>query len=277
MLASVSAAGRSGSSRGVTGMEEPVLSSVANALRVLEYVAREGEAGISQIARDLGLTVGTVYRLVATLADAGYVEQNPSNRRYRPGPKVPELARVIRPDSDFVALAHPRLQRLMAEAGETTNVGVLRDGMVVYIDRAVTSQPLAVAVSIGSRVPAYCTSLGRAILAYTDPEVRADYLRRLPRLARNDPQVTPSRDQLTAMLDTTSDRGYAEDNGEFSPDIACLAAPILDARGLAVAAVSVAGLRSRITERRGELLPLVQDAAKELSELLQTLGNTTRI
>jgi DNA-binding IclR family transcriptional regulator len=250
-----------------------MLSSVGNALRVMEFVAHEGEAGVSQIADALGLTVGTAHRLVSTLVQAGYVEQNPTNRRYRPGPKISELARMARPDHDFVALAHPRLRRLMAETGETTNLGVLRDGLVVYIDRAVTSQPLAVTVSIGSRVPAYCTSLGRAILAFSDPDVRADYVKRLPQLARHDPQVAPSRNELKAILATTQEHGYAEDAGDFSPDIACLGGPVLDEHGHAVAAVSIAGPRSRITDRKSELLPLVQNAAKELSDLLQTLGS----
>lgn len=254
-----------------------MLSSVANALRVLEFVSREREAGISQIARELELTVGTVYRLVATLVDAGYVEQNPANRRYRPGPKISELARVMRPDGDFVALAHPRLQWLMDQTGETTNVGVLRDGMVVYVDRVVTSGPLAVAVSIGSRVPAYCTSLGRAMLAFADAATVDGYLKALPRLSRADPQVPPSREQLTTILTKVRELGYAEDAGDYSPDIACLGAPILDSRGQAMAAVSLSGLRSRVTERKSDLLAPLQTAAKELSELLQTLGDSTRI
>jgi IclR family transcriptional regulator, KDG regulon repressor len=254
-----------------------MLNSVTNALRVNEFIVERGEAGISEIARALDLTVGTTYRLVATLAEAGYVEQNLTNRRYRPGPKIAELARQLRGTGDFLHLAHGRLVQLKTETNETVNLGVLREGSVVYIDRAVTDQPLAVAVQIGSRVPAYCTSLGRAMLAYSDDETVNAYLKQLPKFAKGQPQKPPATGELRTILESARSAGYAEDNGEFAPDIACFAAPILDSMGKAAAAVSVSGPRVRITERRKELVPSVLTTAGELSELLQSLGDSMRI
>lgn len=254
-----------------------MLSSVANALRVLEHLVQHGEAGVSEIARALDLTVGTAHRLVATLVETSYAEQNSSNRRYRPGPKIPELARKMRRGADFVTLAHRELMDLMTEAGDTVNLAVLRDREVVYIDRAVTDQPLAVTVNIGSRVPAYCTSLGRAILAFSDDEVIEDYLEHLPELAEEAEQPAPTVDELRDILKEARERGFAEDKGEFAPDIACVAAPILDSSQRATAAVSIAGPQTRITERRDELLPMVQRTTKELSGLLQTMGDSARL
>lgn len=254
-----------------------MLSSVTNALRVLEFLVAKGEAGISETARALDLTVGTAHRLVATLVEKGYAEQNSSNRRYRPGPMIPDLARAMRGSSDFVGIAHTKLIELMAQAGDTVNLAVLRDHDVVYIDRAVTSQPLAVAVSIGSRVPAYCTSLGRVMLAYSSDEVIEDYLDRLPDLAAQAEQPAPGPDELREIIKSAREAGYAQDNGEFSPDIACVAAPILDSSGEPAAAVSVAGPQSRIVQRHGTLVPLVKTTAKELSELLEAMGDSVRL
>lgn len=251
-----------------------MLSSVTNALRVLEFLIEQDEAGVSETARALDLTAGSTHRMIATLVELGYVEQNSENRRYRPGPKIPDLARTIRGTGDFVELAHGYLTKLMEEAGETVNLGVLRDDQIVYIDRAVTDQPLAVAVSIGSRVPAYCTSLGRAILAFSEEQVVDDYLDRLPELAVGADQPRPSVEELQSILREARENGFAEDKGEFSPDIACVAAPIVDSQQCAAAAVSIAGPLSRIPKRRDELVPLVKVTAKELSGLLQTMGES---
>src|SRR5687767_7967147 len=112
---------------------KPMLSSVANALRVLEHLVESGEAGVSEVARTLRLTVGTAHRLIAALVEAGFAEQNPANRRYRPGPKIVALARKMNQGVDFITLAHSQLERLGAAAGETVNLGVLREEQVVYI------------------------------------------------------------------------------------------------------------------------------------------------
>lgn len=249
-----------------------MLSSVANALRVLEFLVDAGEAGISDVARGLGFTVGTTFRIVSTLVEAGYVVQNPENRRYRPGPKIPDLARRMRGSDDFVELAHSHLERLRDEADETVNLGVLRDGQVVYLDRAVTDQPLAVAVRVGSQVPAYCTSLGRAILARSGEATVADYLDRLPVLARGQVQPAPTVEQLLAVLDAAREQGYAEDRGDFAEGISCVAAPVLGADGYSVAAVSISGPSPRIEPCRTDLTALVVRAANELSELLRSVG-----
>ncbi len=251
-----------------------MLSSVANALRVLEFLVEKGEAGISEIARGLDFTVGTTYRLVATLAEADFVEQSAANRKYRPGSKIPELARRIgQAGGDFTSVAHNRLERLMEQSGQTVNLGVLRGDEVVYVDRAVTDQPMAVSVRIGSRVPAYCTSLGRALLAFSPEEVVEDYSGRLSELGADQPQPAPTAEGLRDILDAVRAEGVAYDDGEFADDIACIAAPILDSRGRVKAALSLSGLRSRVNERRDELAPMVRMAAKELSELLQAVGD----
>jgi DNA-binding IclR family transcriptional regulator len=249
-----------------------MLSSVANALRVLEYLAETGEAGVSEVARSLRLTVGTAHRLIAALVEAGFAEQNPANRRYRPGPKIVVLARKMHQGVDFITLAHAQLERLGAAAGETVNLGVLRDEQVVYIDRVTTDQPLTVSVRIGSRVPAFNTGLGRVLLAFGPDDRRMDYEKRVKKLAAAEGRTIDAK-KFTSVLDTVKRKGYADDDGEFDPDIACVAAPIVDSSGRAIAAVSVSGLRTRVRDRRDELTGMVRLAGKEISDLLATVGD----
>lgn len=254
-----------------------MLSSAANALRVLEVLVKQGETGISDIARTLDLTVGTTFRLVTTLVDSGFAERNASTRRYRPGSKIYELARHLRGSQGFVSSANPHIDQLMQESGETVSLGVLKDDQVVYVGRASANQPLAVSVKIGSRVPAYCTSLGRAILAYSDPADLDSYLERLPQIAAEDTQKPPSPNQLRLMLEEVRRHGHSEDTAEFAADIACIGAPILSESGLAVAAVSVSGPQTRIDRRRTELIEMVMSTANDLSDLFQSLGEDTEL
>jgi DNA-binding IclR family transcriptional regulator len=254
-----------------------MLSSVANALRVLEYLTETGEAGVSEVARNLRLTVGTAHRLIAALVDSGFAEQNPANRRYRPGPKIVALARKMHQGVDFISLAHGQLERLGAAAGETVNLGVLRDESVVYIDRVTTDQPLTVSVRIGSRVPAFNTGLGKVLLAFGPDDAREDYVRRLKKIAVAEGRTAPDAKKFASQLATVKRKGYADDDGEFDPDIACVAAPILDASGRAIAAVSVSGLRTRVRDRRDDLTGMVRLAAKEISDLLATVGDEVNL
>lgn len=249
-----------------------VLSSVNNALRVLEHLVEHGEGGVSEMGRALGLSPGTVYRLVSTLVSTGFADQDPGTKKYRPGFKILEFANAMRSRVELFDLAHTHLERLAKRAGETANLGVLRGDDVVYVDRIVSSQAVAVEVRIGTRVPAFCTALGKAVLANSDEETRAAYLDRLSGLGGGGHEP-PATDAFRTELEMVATRGYAEDDGEFSPDIRCVAAPVLNSRGRAIAAVSVSGPTSRFTQRRADLVPLVEITGRELTLLVKELGD----
>ncbi len=250
-----------------------MLSSVANSLRVLVTLVNHGEIGVSDIGRELDLTGGTVFRLLSTLCEAGFAEQNQENRKYRPGPQVLELANTIRSRTSFIDVAHGELETLMNQSGETVNLGVLRGDNVVYVDRVVgTQHQLVMEVRVGSAIPAFCSAMGKSLLAYADPEVQRDYLRRLPKIVTAEGIKPPAGQAFAEELDLVVTSGHAEDHGEYSPDIACVAAPVLDGVGRAIAAVSISGPRHRVEIRRADLTPLVREGGKRLSEMAQRLG-----
>ena len=249
-----------------------MLSSVKNALRVLEYLVKNGEGGVSEMGRSLELSPGTVHRLVSTLVESGFADQNAENRKYMPGTRILELANAMRSRIEFLDLAHGHLERLMERAGETVNLAVLRRSDVVYVDRVVSNQTLAVEVRIGSHVPAYCTALGKALLAFGGREALDGYLERLDEILQDEGHYKPNAAELKTELAKVKTQGYAEDNREFSPDIMCVAAPILNSRGRAIAAVSLSGPATRFGARRESLVPMVEIAGKELTLLLQALG-----
>jgi DNA-binding IclR family transcriptional regulator len=250
-----------------------VLSSVANSLRVLVTLVNHGEIGVSDIGRELDLTGGTVFRLLSTLCEAGFAEQNPDNRKYRPGPQVLELANTIRSRTSFIDVAHGELETLMNQTGETINLGVLRADNVVYVDRVVgTQHQLVMEVRVGSTIPAFCSAMGKSLLAYADPQAQRDFLDRLPKMNPSEGMKPPPAETFAKELELVVVSGHSEDHGEYSPDIACVAAPVLDSADRAIAAVSVSGPRHRVEVRRADLIPLVRDCGKRLSEIAQRLG-----
>jgi len=256
-----------------TATRPPVLNSVNNALRVLDYLVEHGEGGVSEMGRQLGLSPGTVYRLVSTLVQAGFADQNGETKKYVPGTKILELANAMRNRFDFLDLAHVHLGRLMDRAHETVNFGVIRGDDVVYVDRVLSRHPLAVEVKIGSHVPAFCTALGKVLLAFGDEAARESYLSRLPDLSADHHGEVPSSAEFRRELAEVVAKGHAEDLGEFSPDIMCVAAPVLNSKGRAVAAVSVSGPASRFSASRDTIVPLVEIAARELTLLVHELGD----
>jgi DNA-binding IclR family transcriptional regulator len=253
--------------------EKRGLSSVSKSLAVLEYLIESEEAGVSEIARHVGVTVGTSHRLVATLVLTGWAEQNPDNRRYRPSQKVVRLAHKIRKTISARDIAHEHLDRLVRAMHETGNIGVFSDRRVLYVDKVTSDQPFGIEARIGSRLPAFCTALGKVLVAGLDDEGVESYLDLLDELRkeRNKP-VPPSRTAFLTLIGKVRKQGYAIDIGEYLPDVYCVAAPIHGSGGQVVAAMSVSAPRSRFETSRDKLIRDICAATTSLSERLEALG-----
>ena len=263
----------SAAARTATEPKRRALSSVSNSLTVLEFLIEVDEAGVSEIARHVGVTVGTSHRLLATLVATGWAEQNPSNRKYRPSQKVVRLARKMRLTISPREIAHSHLVQLAARVHETGNLAILQNSQILYVDKVTSDQPFGVEARIGSRLPAYCTALGKTLLADLDGPELDEYIGVLARTrAAKQLPTPPSATAFRAELRRTRTDGYALDLGEYLPDVFCVAAPITGSEGRAVAAFSVSAPKSRFEVNRKKLIEAVQDAAAKLSAELADLG-----
>jgi DNA-binding IclR family transcriptional regulator len=252
-----------------------VLSSASNTLRALEFLVDNGEAGVSDIGRALGVTPGTAHRLVGTLVAEGFAIQNTENRKYRPGPKVLALAQRVRSGVDARAMAHRHLVALAERVRETANLGALQENRIVYLDKVLSDQPFGIEAKIGSRVPAFCTALGKAMLAGAGEPVLERYLGVMEAgQAGDESHHAPSTEALRADLTRVRRNGYAEDAGEYMPDVFCVAAAVLDADRAPIAALSISVPRSRFRANRKELQVAVKAAADSLSREIAELGVT---
>ena len=231
------------------------------------------ELGITDLARTLGLSRSTSHRYVATLARLGYLNQNVATRKYRLGPRVLDLGLAAVNSMELRQVSAPHLQALADETGRTVNMAILDGTDIVYIERCRTSQPgqreIDLNLHVGSRLPAYCTSMGKMLLAHLDPARLQDELSRMELLDRG-PNTITTRSELVAELRRVRDRGVAVNNEELAYGLRSIAVPVWGQSGEVVAAINLAVHRSSasIEDLVDGLSPKLQRAAAGISTLL---------
>ena len=244
------------------------LSSVTSALRLLKvFSAEQPELGISELARRMGLAKSTVHRLASSLAAEGFLEQNPDDGRYRLGLSLFTLGTQVRRRMDVTHEAKPHLDVLRDQTGETVHLAVLDGSNIVYLFNIESRQAIRMHSYLGVHMPAFCTSEGRALLAFSAPAVVARVLGE-DLVARTGRTVTDPK-QLRDILDQVRNEGYALDDEESEDGMRSIAAPIFDASGAVVAAVGMGGPVQRLTKKSlRTFIPLVTDSAAAISARL---------
>lgn len=251
-----------------------ILKSLRKAIRVLEcFSLQEPRLPLSEIARRADLPLSTVHRILATFRAAGIVEQDGERNQYRLGLKLFELGSMVLANMELHREALPFIEELSRESGETVHLGVFDGSQVVSIEKMDSPHGLASQVTIGKGAPAYCTAVGKALLAF-QPETTVDHLCRLG-LTRYTPQTITDPAKLRKELERIRALGYAVDDREHQPDVRCVAAPIRDHTSNVIASMSVSGPATRIPKERVPLLAVrVKEVATKLSARLGYKGES---
>ena len=223
-----------------------------------------GEAGVTELARRLGLHKSTASRLLATLEKRGLVEQDEETGKYRLGLVVIRLAERAERTLDLRSIAMPELDRLARVTHETTGIGVLDGDQLLTVGQADGPNLVAVGDWTGRWVPLHAVAAGKVLLA-SMPE--REILRLVRRgLDRFTDRTITGLEPLLEELARVRRRGYATAFGEYDPALNAVAAPVHDARGAVTAAVDVWGPTFRVTPRRiPELVQQVREAAGAVS------------
>lgn len=236
------------SEAGDDGLEDRYLvQPVLKAMQVLQLVCEAPEpVSLNQIVRDAALPKTTVFRYLRTLATLGFVEHDAGADRYRPGIGLWRLSHASSPYETLRQACKPAMKRLRQRFNETINLGVLSGGEVLYLDVLESEQSLRMQSSVGATDPLHCTALGKVFLAFRPPAQRAMLIPpALPRLTRN---TITDRTALLEQLDIIRTTGYAIEMGENEEGSYCIAAPILDHQGVAIAAISLSAPITRFDE-----------------------------
>jgi IclR family pca regulon transcriptional regulator len=230
---------------GVGGSQPVALSqSLERGLMILSSFTGTGPLlGVADLARAVGLNRSTTYRYVATLAALGYVQQDTETRKYYLGPRVIDLGFAALSSMEVTRVAGRHLQALSDETGYAASMAVLDGPDIVYVERCRSRRTAGVAVDlnlhVGSRLPAYCTSMGKVLLAYREPAILRALLDRTD-LARRGPKTITVREQLVSALARVRQSGIAVSDEELAPGLRSIAAPVRDRTGHVVAAINVA-------------------------------------
>jgi DNA-binding IclR family transcriptional regulator len=240
------------------------VQSVDRAVTVLEILAREGEAGVTDIAAELGVHKSTAFRLVSALENRDLVAQDVQRGKYRLGVGILRLAGATTARLDLVQESRPVCQALAREVGETVNITAPAGSEVLYLDQVAGPSALQIRDWVGQRLPAHATSNGKILLAYLPEAELTDWL--AARRERFTDRTITGRRELERELQTIRERGYATAVDEMEFGLTAVAAPIRNASRGVMASVSVSGPSFRIPEDRvPEIAAAVCRAAAEIS------------
>lgn len=245
------------------------VQSFARGLAVLRsFGAHAPVQTLSEAAERSGLTRAGARRILLTLQQLGYVAQQ--GRQFRLTPKVLELGFAYLSSQPMWHLALPAMEALAAELGESCSASVLDGDEIVYVLRVQASKIMAINLGVGSRLPAWCTSMGRVLLADLPPLERHARLAAMP-LRRLTPQTVTEPAHLADILEQVHQAGHAIVAGELEDGLISMAAPIRNRSGRVVAAINVSGLaqRTSVSEMRSRMLPRLLDTAARINALMR--------
>ncbi len=253
--------GASGRSNG-RERDPGTVQSLDRAITILESLARSGSSTVSEVAGELGVHRSTAFRLITTMEGRGLVEVTDDRSGYRLGIGLVRLAGTTTARLDVVQEARPFCKALATETGHMINVAVLRDGGALYLDQVTGDAALQPHNWVGRRIPLHATSNGKVLLSRLD---RREVNALLPELEKYTEHTVTRRSTLHRELAEVRERGYAVAVDELEEGLAAFGAPIWDAHGDVIAALSVSGSTYRLTTEREQTVALLRQAAREVS------------
>jgi len=224
------------------------INSAEKTMKILELLAEKGELSVAEAAKHLDLNRSTCHRFLVTLRELGYVIQN-SLSHYRLSFRIFELGNKVADRLEVRQIAHPYMKELSKLCNETINLGCLENNEIVHLDKINSTEILRIDPIIGSRVPAYCTGLGKAILAYLPEEELNNFLKSVPIKKMTENTITTKGD-LLKEIEGIRKQGFAIDREELSIGLRCVASPVFDYTNYPAYSVSVAGPVSRMTKEK---------------------------
>ncbi len=256
--------------------EGDTVQAVTRALVLLEILAREDSPiTISELAKKAQLKLATTHRLLSTMMNRGFIDQDPISLRYHLGIKTFEIGNAALNVNDLRTISRPFLKSLAQQTTETTNLAILDDAEVVYIDQLESTNIVIVKMfaRVGSRGPAYCTGTGKVLLADLAEEELKKRLAKVKFIKFTEHTVTDIN-KLVKVFNQIRKDGFALDFSERDEGVTCIAAPIRNFENRVQAAISVSAPVQRMDRERidGEILPLLLGAAQEISERLGFRG-----
>lgn len=240
--------------------------TVAKALAVLDTVARFGRpVRFGELLAESPYPKATLYRFVQVLTRQGMLSFDPERQTYAPGLRLVRLAHAAWQQASLAPIARPHLDRLAARIEETIHLAQLDHGQVLYVDKRNAPRPIEMYSQAGKVGPAYCTGVGKTMLAYL-PEAELSAILAQQSFHAFTPNTLTDRTQLGSELAEIRARGFGYDREEHEPGIICIAVPILTRAGRILGALSATSSTERTSlEQLDRCLPDLRDAAEAIA------------
>ena len=256
----------------LTGKSSDFVQSLERGLAVIRaFDAEHRELTLSEVARAAGLTRAAARRFLLTLQALGYVQC--AGGRFSLRPRVLELGYAYLSGLSLPEVAQPHVEALVAEVNESSSISVLDGTEIVYVARVPTRRIMSIMLSVGTRLPAYATSMGRVLLAGL-PEPEREQRLACIELRRLTPYTVASLDALRNTLRTVARQGYATVDQELEEGLRSVAVPIHHPAGQVTAALNVSlhASRASMATMRRDFLPRALRAARAIEEDLRPVG-----
>jgi IclR family KDG regulon transcriptional repressor len=243
-----------------------ILDTVSNSLKVLEYVANNENSTLTQISEALNINKTVVFRILYTLQQGGFVAKN-SNLGYNLGPKVIQLSNLALRHNAIHQLVKGVLSRLTNDFNESSHMGLLNDSNeVLIVSKIDATSTIQMTSHIGKIMPAYCTAMGKCLLAYLDQNQIDDYLNKAPFTRQTNRTIT-SAQGLAEELKLIKSRGFSIDNEESEEGLYCISTPVYDRFDEVYAAISVSGPATRMKNKKNDIITQLKLASQEITNL----------
>lgn len=248
-----------------SGEDRAGVRTLDRALDILDLLAGASGLTLSEVAERMGLAPSTVHRLLSTMAARGVIETDPVSQTWHVGPTAFRHGSAFMRRSGLIDRSWPVLRRLMAATGETANLGIVNGDAVLFIGQVETHETIRAFFPPGTRSALHSSGIGKALLAHAPEGTLRDFLRDRE-LTRFTPRTITDPQALVEDLALVRARGYSLDDEERALGMRCIAAPVFDLFGEAVAGISVSGPLHRMTDDRlAAVGQEVAQAARELS------------
>jgi len=257
---------------GKAGSDPNFMTSLARGLSVIRaFTGANPQLSIAEVARMSGLPRAAARRCLHTLERLGYVGSD--GRRFSLRPKILALGYAFMSSTPIATTLQPVLERVSERLHESSSAAALDEDEIVYIARAATRRIMSVTLNVGSRLPAYCTSMGRVLLAQLPRNELDEFLGRA-RLKPITEKTVTSRDALRRILEQVLEKGYALVDQELEIGLRSIAVPVRAASGTVIAAMNASAQAARISRREMEarFLPALQQGAGDVAQLFVRTG-----
>jgi IclR family pca regulon transcriptional regulator len=248
--------------------DKETIAGFSKGLRVIEaFDAGRPRLTITEVAQSTGLERATARRCLLTLVRDGYASYD--GKFFSLAPRVLRLGYAYLSSTPLPRLVQPFLEHLATATSESCSASTLDGVDIVYVARASQKRVMSIGLSVGSRLPAYCSSMGRVLLAAL-PEKERSAMLAASALRRLTPRTIVDPGELAAAIETARRNGYAIVDQELEIGLRAIAVPLLDASGKVVAAINVGAQAERVSpeQMRREFLPKMRAVQSELSRLL---------